>query len=95
MIAEVRTALFCILIILLVLHQPSNPDSTFQSTDLRLAAALIAALQDYQKQYGSSDPNPSTDFATLSDPSAQPGDDPTTTDGSPAVVSAELVDGAL
>jgi len=76
--------------------EPSNPDSASQSTDLRLAAALIAALQDYQKQYGSSsDPNPITELATIPDPSAEPGDGSPTTDGSPTVDIAELADDAL
>jgi len=79
-------------IILLVLHQPSNADATPQSTDLRLAAALISALQAYQEQYGTSDPNPVTDLATPSEPS---GGGPTTTDGSPTVDIELLAGDAL
>jgi len=71
--------------------EPSNADATPQSTDLRLAAALISALQAYQEQYGTSDPNPVTDFATPSEPS---GDGPTT-DGSPTVDIELLAGDAL
>jgi len=80
-----------------VLHRPSNTDTTPQSTNLRLAAALIAALQlqDYRKQDESSEPNPITDIATPPDPSAQPGDGPTMTDGTPTVYIAELAGDAL
>lgn len=78
-----------------MLRQPTNTTSTTtQSTDLRLAAALIAALQEYQNQYGASDPNPIA-ITTSSDPSGQPANDPPTTDGSPAVAVAELLGGAL
>ena len=80
-----------------MLHRPSNTDTTPQSTNLRLAAALIAALQlqDYRKQDGPSDPNPITDSATPPDPSTQPGDGPTMTDITPIVDIAELVGDAL
>jgi len=77
-----------------VLHRPSNTDTRPQSTNLRLTAALIAALQVYQKQYGSSDPNLITGFATPPDPSARPGDGPTMTDGNPTVFTAELAGSA-
>lgn len=74
-----------------MLRQPTNTTSTTsQSTDLRLAAALIAALQEYQNQYGASNPNPIA-ITTSSDPSGQP----PTTAGSPAVAVAELLGGAL
>jgi len=75
-----------------VLYQPSNADSTPQSTDLRLAAALISALQAYQEQYGTSDPNPVTDLAIPLEPS---GDGPPTTDDIPTADIELLAGDAL